>query len=140
MGKRGAPIGNKNAVKHNFYSKFLTQTEKLEIAKRHLVPKQKEAHGLGKVNFKIADKVLEKVIEQYTRESGVRELDRQIASIENRAIFTTPDLSLIVNKYDNHQLHVESHRMFRKEPEYQKLKFENYEQFIYVSYNYLIYQ
>jgi len=55
--------------------------EKLEIAKRHLVPKQKEAHGLGKVNFKIADKVLEKVIEQYTRESGVRELDRQIASI-----------------------------------------------------------
>ncbi|MBS4064312.1 MAG: endopeptidase La, partial [Chitinophagaceae bacterium] len=55
--------------------------EKLEIAKRHLVPKQKEAHGLGKVNFKIVDKVLEKVIEQYTRESGVRELDRQIASI-----------------------------------------------------------
>jgi ATP-dependent Lon protease len=55
--------------------------EKVEIAKRHLLPKQKEAHGLGKVNFKIADKVLEKIIEQYTRESGVRELDRQLASI-----------------------------------------------------------
>ncbi|QEC69663.1 endopeptidase La [Panacibacter ginsenosidivorans] len=55
--------------------------EKIEIAKRHLVPKQKEAHGLDKVNFKISDKVLEKVIEQYTRESGVRELDRQLASI-----------------------------------------------------------
>jgi len=55
--------------------------EKIEIAKRHLVPKQKEAHGLGKVNFKIADNVLEKIIEQYTRESGVRELDRQLASI-----------------------------------------------------------
>jgi ATP-dependent Lon protease len=55
--------------------------EKVEIAKRHLVPKQKEAHGLAKVNFKINDKVLEKVIEQYTRESGVRELDRQLASI-----------------------------------------------------------
>lgn len=55
--------------------------EKIEIAKRHLVPKQKEAHGLGKVNFRIADSVLEKIIEQYTRESGVRELDRQLASI-----------------------------------------------------------
>jgi ATP-dependent Lon protease len=55
--------------------------EKVEIAKRHLVPKQKEAHGLDKVNFKIADKVLEKIIEQYTRESGVRELDRQLASL-----------------------------------------------------------
>lgn len=55
--------------------------EKVEIAKRHLLPKQKEAHGLNKVNFKINDKVLEKIIEHYTRESGVRELDRQLASI-----------------------------------------------------------
>ncbi|MCW3087987.1 MAG: lon [Sediminibacterium sp.] len=55
--------------------------EKVEIAKRHLLPKQKEAHGLDKVNFKINDKVLEKIIEQHTRESGVRELDRQLASI-----------------------------------------------------------
>ena len=55
--------------------------EKVEIAKRHLLPKQKEAHGLDKLNFKIQDNVLEKVIEDYTRESGVRELDRQLASI-----------------------------------------------------------
>ncbi len=55
--------------------------EKVEIAKRHLLPKQKGAHGLDKVNFKISDKVLEKIIEQHTRESGVRELDRQLASI-----------------------------------------------------------
>ncbi len=55
--------------------------EKVEIAKRHLLPKQKEAHGLANVNFKLADKVLEKIIENYTRESGVRELDRQLASI-----------------------------------------------------------
>lgn len=55
--------------------------EKVEIAKRHLVPKQKEAHGLAKVNMKLSDSVLEKVIESYTRESGVRELDRQLASI-----------------------------------------------------------
>ncbi|MBN8835840.1 MAG: endopeptidase La [Sphingobacteriia bacterium] len=55
--------------------------EKIEIAKRHLVPKQKEAHGLNKSPFKIADSVIEKIIENYTRESGVRELDRQLASI-----------------------------------------------------------
>ncbi len=55
--------------------------EKMEIAKRHLIPKQKEAHGLEKINFRINDKVLEKIIESYTRESGVRELDRQLASI-----------------------------------------------------------
>ena len=55
--------------------------EKVEIAKRHLLPKQKSLHGLEKYNFKIQDNVLEKVIEDYTRESGVRELDRQLASI-----------------------------------------------------------
>jgi len=55
--------------------------EKVEIARRHLVPKQREAHGLKDLPFKINDKVLEKVIQDYTRESGVRELDRQLASI-----------------------------------------------------------
>ncbi len=55
--------------------------EKVEIAKRHLLPKEREAHGLAKINFKIGDKVLDKIIESYTRESGVRELDRQLASI-----------------------------------------------------------
>lgn len=55
--------------------------EKIEIAKRHLVPKQLEAHGLKTGKLRIGDKVLEKIIENYTRESGVRELDRQLASI-----------------------------------------------------------
>jgi ATP-dependent Lon protease len=55
--------------------------EKIQIAKRHLIPKQKDAHGLKEVNFKIGDKVLAKIIQDYTRESGVRELDRQLASI-----------------------------------------------------------
>ncbi len=55
--------------------------EKVEIAKRHLLPKQKTAHGLDKIKLKLTDKVLEKIIESYTRESGVRELDRQLASI-----------------------------------------------------------
>jgi ATP-dependent Lon protease len=55
--------------------------EKIEIAKRHLVPKQKEAHGLKDISLRISDSVLEKIIKEYTRESGVRELDRQLASI-----------------------------------------------------------
>jgi ATP-dependent Lon protease len=55
--------------------------EKIQIAKRHLIPKQKEAHGLKDINFKIGDKIIQKIIQDYTRESGVRELDRYMASI-----------------------------------------------------------
>ncbi|MEO5562889.1 MAG: endopeptidase La, partial [Chitinophagaceae bacterium] len=55
--------------------------EKLEIAKQHLLPRQKELHGLNNSNFKVNEKVLEKIIQDYTRESGVRELERQLASV-----------------------------------------------------------
>ncbi len=55
--------------------------EKIEIGRRHLIPKQKEAHGLKDMTFSIPDKVLEKIIQDYTRESGVRELDRYLASV-----------------------------------------------------------
>jgi len=55
--------------------------EKIEIARQHLIPKQKEAHGLKNTNFTINDKVIEKIIQEYTRESGVRELDRLIAAV-----------------------------------------------------------
>lgn len=55
--------------------------EKIEIAKRHLIPKQKELHGLAKSGIRFSDKVLAQLIADYTRESGVRELDRVLASI-----------------------------------------------------------
>ncbi len=55
--------------------------EKTEIAKRHLIPKQKEMHGLLKVPMKFPDKVILKIIQEYTRESGVRELDRLLAGM-----------------------------------------------------------
>ncbi|MVT10071.1 endopeptidase La [Chitinophaga tropicalis] len=55
--------------------------EKVEIAKRHLVPKQKDAHGLKSLKMRISNSVLDRIIQDYTRESGVRELDRQLASI-----------------------------------------------------------
>ena len=55
--------------------------EKIEIAKQHLLPKQKEMHGLKENSFKMNDVVIEKIITDYTRESGVRELDRVLASV-----------------------------------------------------------
>ncbi|HEY5470746.1 MAG TPA: endopeptidase La [Bacteroidales bacterium] len=55
--------------------------EKLEIAKRHLFPKQLENHGVKKDQVTIDKKVMEMLIEKYTRESGVRELDKRLAKI-----------------------------------------------------------
>ncbi len=55
--------------------------EKVQIAASYLVPKQRQAHGLKAKEVKITPKVLERVIADYTRESGVRELDRQLAAI-----------------------------------------------------------
>jgi ATP-dependent Lon protease len=55
--------------------------EKLEIAKRHLLPKQLENHGVTSDKITIDRKVMESVIEKYTRESGVRELDKRLAKI-----------------------------------------------------------
>lgn len=89
--------------------------EKVQIAKRHLVPKQKDAHGLKKVDFKIGDPVLQKIIQDYTRESGVRELDRYLASImryeakefatndEVKPVLTEKDVETILGKpkYNN---------------------------------------
>ncbi len=84
--------------------------EKIEIARRHLLPKQKTLHGLKSSDFKMTDKVLEKIIQDYTRESGVRELDRQLASImryqakqlvlkgELKASLTEEDIEKIIGK------------------------------------------
>ena len=58
-----------------------TVEEKLEIAKRHLIPKQVEESGLKKSQLKISDKVLEFVIDTYTAESGVRNLEKKISKI-----------------------------------------------------------
>lgn len=55
--------------------------EKVEIARRHLIPNQIENHGLKKSDISIPKKTIEKIVENYTRESGVRELDKKIASI-----------------------------------------------------------
>jgi ATP-dependent Lon protease len=58
--------------------------EKVEIAYRHLVPKQLENHGIKKKAFSISKPALNKIIEDYTRESGVRELDKKIAKVTRK--------------------------------------------------------
>lgn len=58
-----------------------TIEEKVEIAKRHLLPKQLEEHGLANKDLKIGKRQLEKIVEGYTRESGVRSLEKQIAKV-----------------------------------------------------------
>lgn len=55
--------------------------EKLQIAKKHLVPKQLKDHGMKKTQFSISDSVITKVINDYTRESGVRQLEKRIAKL-----------------------------------------------------------
>ena len=55
--------------------------EKIEIARRHLIPKQMKEHGLKKSQLVFTDSILEKIIEEYTRESGVRHLEKLIARI-----------------------------------------------------------
>lgn len=63
-----------------------TIEEKIEIAKKHLLPKQLEAHGISKKELSIDKKTIEKIVENYTNESGVRGLDKQLAKVaRNRA-------------------------------------------------------
>jgi ATP-dependent Lon protease len=62
-----------------------TDEEKLQIAKRHLLPKQMEEHGLKKGSLRIGDEALRAVIRDYTRESGVRQLERRLAAICRKA-------------------------------------------------------
>ena len=58
-----------------------TIEEKIEIAKRHLLPKQREQHGIKSKDISLKTNVIEKVIEDYTRESGVRGLEKKIGSL-----------------------------------------------------------
>lgn len=58
-----------------------TKTEKLAIAKNHLIPKQMEKHGLNKRMLKITDEAVDEIIDYYTREAGVRNLERSIAAL-----------------------------------------------------------
>ncbi|MEM8919495.1 MAG: endopeptidase La [Pseudomonadota bacterium] len=63
-----------------------TEDEKLEIAKRHLIAKQVDAHGLKEGEFALTDEALRDLIRFYTREAGVRTLEREIAKLARKAL------------------------------------------------------
>ena len=68
-----------------------TEEEKLQIARRHLLPKQIKAHGLQPKSVRISDKVMSLLIEGYTREAGVRTLERTIARVIRKSAVTMLD-------------------------------------------------
>jgi ATP-dependent Lon protease len=63
-----------------------TEEEKAEIAKRHLVPKAMESHGLDKKEFEVTSEAITEVIQNYTRESGVRNLEREMNTLSRKAV------------------------------------------------------
>jgi ATP-dependent Lon protease len=63
-----------------------TEDEKVEIAKRHLIAKQSEAHGLKETEWHISDDALRDLIRYYTREAGVRNMEREIANLARKAV------------------------------------------------------
>jgi ATP-dependent Lon protease len=63
-----------------------TEDEKREIARRHLQPKQEKAHGLKKGEFALTDEALTEMIRRYTREAGVRNLERELAKLCRKAL------------------------------------------------------
>jgi len=63
-----------------------TEDEKVEIAKRHLLPKQSEAHGLKKDEWSVSDDAMHELVRTYTREAGVRNLEREIATLARKAV------------------------------------------------------
>ncbi|MEA2977444.1 MAG: ATP-dependent Lon protease, partial [Alphaproteobacteria bacterium] len=63
-----------------------TEEEKVQIAKRHLIPKQMEAHGLKAEELVFSDEALRKMIQHYTREAGVRTLERELAKVARKSL------------------------------------------------------
>ncbi|GBF27792.1 lon protease [bacterium MnTg02] len=82
-----------------------TEDEKVEIARRHLIPDQLVAHGLEKHEWTLADDALKEIIRLYTREAGVRSLEREIAKIARKSVkqLLTTDKTKIEISLDNLQ-------------------------------------
>jgi ATP-dependent Lon protease len=63
-----------------------TEDEKLQIAKRHLIPTQRQNHGLEEGEWQVDDEAVKAIIRRYTREAGVRNLEREIAKLARKAV------------------------------------------------------
>jgi ATP-dependent Lon protease len=93
------------------------EPEKLEIAKRHIIPKLKSEYALNTLNLQITDSAVEKLIREYTREAGVRNLEREIASILRKTV------KELVHDFDNKYPIDESeiHQALKDNPKFQSI-------------------
>lgn len=89
--------------------------EKIEIARQHLIPKQLENHGLDKASINIPKKTIEKIIENYTRESGVRALDKRLAQVMRKVA-----LKVATEEKYNETLNIEDLKDYLGAPIYSK--------------------
>ncbi|BEP29842.1 endopeptidase La [Helicovermis profundi] len=95
-----------------------TEFEKVNIARKYLLPKQLKEHGLTDKNLKLSDPTLSKIVTEYTRESGVRELERQIATVCRKTaaeiVETKKDKILVNSKNLNKSLGVSKYSYDKK--------------------------
>ena len=98
------------------------QEEKEQICKHYLIPKELEAHGLTSSDLKFSAKAIRTLIDDYTRESGVRELDRQVQSVIRKFIKREA-----MEPTDNHTLQPEDIRTFLGKPRYSRDRYETNE-------------
>lgn len=103
-------------------SGYITE-EKIEIARRHLIPKELEANGLKKEHLKFTKAAIEFIIENYTRESGVRELEKKISKVMRKVA-----LEMARNKFtETHELKPADIENFLGAPEYSRDKYQGNE-------------
>lgn len=96
------------------------QEEKVEIARRHLIPKELEAHGMKTSQLRFSSKILNRLIDDYTRESGVRELDRQIAAIIRKTV-----KCIAMNEPYNTNLTLKDLQTYLGKPRYSRALYED---------------
>jgi ATP-dependent Lon protease len=97
-----------------------TEYEKFEIAKRHLIKKQLELHGLEEKRFSLSDEALWMIIRNYTKEAGVRELERKIGSLIRKAIKT-----ILMDKIDKVDINEKNLTEWLGRPKYFFNKIDN---------------
>ena len=103
-------------------SGYITE-EKIEIARRHLIPKEMEATGLKREHVKFTKPAIEYIIENYTRESGVRELEKKISKVMRKIA-----LEIASDKFEGlHELKPADIRQYLGVPEYSRDKYQGNE-------------
>lgn len=100
-----------------------TEYEKFEIAKRHLIDKQLRIHGLSKSDFELTDEALWSVIRDYTKEAGVRELERFIGTLIRKAIKT-----ILLDKIDKVTIDADNIEQWLGKPKYVYNKVDDIDQ------------